>query len=131
MAVSDNDVILDTTKRQCNIDVEDTSLDAEIMMHINSIFFVLQQLGVGPVNGFSLIDGTEKWSEFIGAESIGAVRTLMGLRVRLLFDPPATGPATEAVERQISQLEFRLNVHMEGVRWDAAQAISSQTTESV
>lgn len=131
MAVVDNDVILDTTKRQCNIDVEDTSLDAEIMMHINSIFFVFQQLGIGPVNGFALIDGTEKWSEFIGVESIAAVRTLMGLRVRILFDPPATGPATEAVERQISQLEFRLNVHMEGVRWDAAQAISSQTTGSV
>lgn len=129
--VTDNDVILETTKRQCGIDVEDTSFDLEIMMHINSIFFVLQQLGVGPDNGFSLIDGTEKWSDFIGAESINAVRTLMGLRVRLLVDPPATGPATEAVERQISQLEFRLNVHMEEVKWDAALATYSQATESL
>jgi hypothetical protein len=129
--MADNDNILETTKRQCNIDPEDTSFDLEITTHINTTFFILQQLGVGPAEGFSLIDGTEKWSDFVGVDQINAVRTLMGLRVRVIFDPPATGPATEAVERQIKELEFRLNVHMEGVRWDAAQATYSQTTESV
>jgi hypothetical protein len=127
--MADQDTILETTKRQCNIDSEDTSYDLEIITHINTVFFILQQLGIGPAMGFSLIDGTEKWSEFVGADGINAVRTYMGLRVKMLFDPPATGPATEAMERQAAQLEWRLNIHMEGVRWDAAQMLSSQSTE--
>lgn len=124
-----NDSILDVTKRQLGLDPEDPSFDLEIIPHINSIFFVLQQLGVGPSTGFSIIDRTETWSEFIGAEQIHAVRSYMGLRVKLIFDPPPTGPATEAMERQASQMEWRLNVHMEGVKWDELLATSSDSTE--
>lgn len=121
----DNDSILDTTKRQLGLDPEDDSFDIEIIMHINSIFFVLQQLGVGPVLGFSIIDRSDLWSAFVGADQINAVRTYMGLKVRLIFDPPTTGPATEAMERQASQMEWRLNVHMEGVKWEETSTISS------
>ena len=129
MAVVD-DNILSTTKRQCGIEPEDTSYDVELTAHINSIFFVLQQLGIGPAEGFSLIDGTENWTDFIGTDQIAAVRTLMGMRVRMIFDPPPTGPATQAVERLIFEMEWRLNVHMEGVRWDAALATYLASTES-
>ena len=120
----DNDNILETTKRICGVDPEDDSFDLEIITHINSTFFVLQQLGVGPVNGFFVADGTELWSEFAGAEQINAVRTYMGLKVKLIFDPPPTGPTTEAMERQAGQLEWRLNIHMEGVKWEEQQATS-------
>lgn len=116
----DNDSVLDTTKRQLGLDPDDSSFDLEIITHINSIFFVLHQLGVGPAMGFTIIDRTEKWSTFTVQDQINAVKTYMGLRVKLLFDPPATGPATEAMERQAGQMEWRLNVHMEGVKWDEA-----------
>ncbi len=114
----DNDSILDVTKRQLGLDPEDTSFDLEIITHINSIFFILQQLGVGPSSGFSIIDRDDKWSTFVGEDQINAVRTYMGLRVKLIFDPPPTGPSTEAMERQAAQMEWRLNVHMEGVKWE-------------
>ena len=117
--------ILDTTKRLCGIEPDDTDYDVEIIAHINSIFFVLNQLGVGPEEGFLIFDKTTKWSEYIGMESIAAVISYMGLRVKLLFDPPPTGPATEAVERQAGQLEWRLNIHTEGVKWEEASKIYS------
>ena len=119
--MEDNDSILDTTKLQANLDPEDDSYDVELIIHINSIFFVLKQLGVGPANGFSITGKDEQWSAFIGDRQIDAVRTYMGLKIKLIFDPPATGPATEAMERQAGQMEWRLNMEAEEVKWDAAQ----------
>jgi hypothetical protein len=124
-----NDSILDTTKLQVKIDPEDDSYDVELTMHINSIFFILTQLGVGPKSGFSISGKEEQWSEFIGPDQINAVRTYMGLKVKLIFDPPATGPATEAMERQAEQMEWRLNLQMEEVKWDAQQSIFSPNME--
>lgn len=120
--------ILDTTKRLCGIEPDDTDYDIEIVAHINSIFFVLQQLGVGPAAGFMILGKDEKWSQFIGTEQMNAVISYMGLRVRMLFDPPPTGPATEAMERQAGQLEWRLNIYAEGVKWDEMLRISSAQT---
>jgi hypothetical protein len=112
------------------LDPEDTTNDLEIITHINTVFFVLKALGVGPKLGFSIIDRTETWSQFVGEEHIHAVRTYMGLKVRMLFDPPATGPATEAMERQASHLEWLLNIDAEGVKWDAAAQTYLLSTES-
>ena len=123
------DSILDTTKRQLGLDLADDSYDVEIVMHINSIFFILTQLNVGPTNGFSILGKEEVWADFIGEDQIHAVRTLMGLRVKLIFDPPATGPMIAAIERVAEQMEWRLNIHMEGVKWDEALWTSSLSTE--
>jgi len=117
----DNESILDATKRQLGLDPEDESFDVEIMIHINSTFFTLTHLGVGPKPGFSIMGRGEKWSDFIGLDQIAAVKSYMGLKVRLIFDPPATGPATEAMERQTEQMEWRLNAHMEEVKWETLQ----------
>lgn len=116
-----NDSILDTTKLQLGVDPMDDSFDVELMLHINSTFFILNQLGVGPEDAFMITSRENKWTEFIGPNELGATKTLMGLRVKLYFDPPATGPGTEAIERQITQLEWRLNIQTEGVRWLASQ----------
>lgn len=126
----DNLSILETTKRLCGIEPDDIDYDTEIVLHINTVFFVLQELGVGPAEGFLILDGTTKWSEFIQMESIAGVISYMGLRVKMLFDPPPTGPATEAMERQAGMLEWRLNIHAEGVKWDEASKIYSLRTES-
>lgn len=124
------DSILDVTKRLCGLEPDDDSYDLEIITHINTVFFVLKSLGVGPVFGFSITGKTEKWSDFVGEEHIHAVRTYMGLKVRMLFDPPPTGPATEAMERQASHLEFLLNIEAEGVKWEALVQTYLQSMES-
>ena len=110
MAVIPNS-ILDTTKKALGISPEYDVFDVDIIMHINSVFSTLQQLGLGPKDGFSIEDNTKLWSEFIGdTKNIEAVRSYMYLRVRLLFDPPATSFAITAFEKQAQELEWRLNV---------------------
>jgi hypothetical protein len=129
-----NDSILDVTKKILGLPPEQTAFDLEIITHINSMFTVLEQLGIGRPGGFFITDNTSTWSEFIEGEAINAVKSYMGLRVRLLFDPPATGPATDAMTKQAEMLEWRLHTHMEGVRyaaWLATQpTISSDTMGS-
>jgi hypothetical protein len=122
--MEDNESILDSTKRQLGLDPEDDSFDSEIIMHINSVFFVLTQLGVGPTNGFAILGRGEKWVDFMGAAHINAVRTYMGLKVKLIFDPPSTGPLVAAMESQANQMEWRLNVYSEEVKWVTQQQTS-------
>lgn len=109
------DSILDTTKKILGLESDYTAFDLDIITHINSVFFDFQQLGIGPGN-FYLEDNSKTWPEFIQGEDINAVKTLMALKVKLLFDPPATSFHLKAIEDQITKFEWRLNVHMEGVR---------------
>jgi hypothetical protein len=110
--------ILDSVKKSLNLAADYTPFDEEIIMHINSVFSTLNQLGVGPVDGFMITDKETTWDAFLGSNlQLNAVKTYMFLRVKLLFDPPATGFTTAAIERQIEQLEWRLNVQREDREW--------------
>jgi len=111
--------ILDSTKKVLGIDSAYTAFDPDITMHINSVFSTLQQLGVGanPDESFMITNRLATWEEFIGTEkNVNAVKSYMYLRVRLLFDPPATSFAQDSMQKQAQELEWRLNVQMEGVR---------------
>ena len=94
--------VLTSVKKLLGIDEGYTHFDADIVMHINSVFSILTQMGVGPANGFSIMGKDEGWSDFISG---GA-----GLKVRLLFDPPLSSAAVESMNRQISEFEWRLFV---------------------
>lgn len=87
--------------------------DKDLIIHINSVFTILQQLGVGPKEGFSLEDGKEDWDDFIeGIEQSNIfqmVKSYMYLKVRMQFDPP-TGSVASAFEEQIKEYEWRLSV---------------------
>lgn len=106
--------ILNSTKKVLGIDASYTAFDPDITMHINSVFSTLQQLGVGPVEGFEITGVEEKWSDFITDKRLNSVKTYVYLRVRLLFDPPATSFHQESMQNQIKELEWRLNVQTEG-----------------
>lgn len=107
--------ILTSIKKLLGIAEEYTHFDADIIMHINSVFMTLTQLGVGPSEGFMIEDDTTYWEEFIGdSMMLQAVKTYIYLKVRLVFDPSSLGSATlAAYERQIQELEWRLNVTVE------------------
>lgn len=112
------DSILDSTKKILGLDPEYDVFDVDIISHINSAFFTLNQLGVGPAEGFMITDNTTPWTWFSeGIGNLNAVKTYVYLRVRLLFDPPQTSFAISAMEKQIQELEWRLNVHREGVTY--------------
>lgn len=109
-----NDSILTSIKKLLGITEEYEHFDQDIIIHINSVFMILNQLGVGPSNGFSITDKTAVWSDFISEGSnLESVKSYIYLKVRLLFDPPTTSAVMESMNRMISEFEFRLNVSAE------------------
>ena len=103
--------ILTSIKKLLGIEEEYTQFDADIIMHINTVFLNLTQLGVGPSEGFLIEDDTAIWEDFIGDSSqLQAVKTYMYLKVKLLFDPPLSSSVAESMNRMIAELEWRLNV---------------------
>lgn len=106
--------ILNSVKKTLGLEEGYQPFDHEILTHINSVFFTLNQLGVGPEVGFSIEDDTATWNTFLGDDpNLNAVKTYIYLRVRLLFDPPQTSFAIESMNKQIQELEWRLNVYRE------------------
>lgn len=113
-----NDSILTSTKNALNLAEDYTPFDQVVIMHINSVFSTLNQLGLGPPAGFMIEDKDAIWDDFLeGDLLLNNVKTYMYLRVRMLFDPPTTGYHTTAMEKQIEQLEWRLNVQREETGW--------------
>lgn len=109
-----NDSILTSIKKLLGITEEYEHFDQDIIIHINSVFMILNQLGVGSSNGFSITDKTAVWSDFISeGTNLESVKSYIYLKVRLLFDPPTTSAVIESMNRMISELEFRLNVSAE------------------
>ena len=87
--------------------------DVDIITHINTVFSILKQLGVGPKEGFKIEDDNEVWSDFLDDNTnLEDVKTYIYLKVRMIFDPPATNVA-EAFNKTISELEWRLNVEVD------------------
>ena len=110
--------ILDSTKRNLGIDPSYDAFDDQIISHINSVFSTLEQLGVGPVGGFMIEDNEPVWADFLGGDPrYNAVKTYVYLRVRLLFDPPATSFAIASMQEQAREMEWRLNVTREHESW--------------
>lgn len=105
------DSILTSIKKLLGITEEYEHFDQDIIMHINSVFMILTQMGVGPEEGFTISDSTTTWSEFTNDDKkIEAVKSYVYLKVRLLFDPPASSSVMEAINRSISEFEWRLNI---------------------
>lgn len=104
--------ILTSIKKLLGIDENYTHFDPDIVMHINSVFSILTQMGVGPANGFSISGKDETWSQFIldKPNIFSLVKSYVYMKVRLLFDPPLSSAAIESINRQISEFEWRLFV---------------------
>lgn len=115
MALVDNDSILMSIKKLLNIEHDDTAFDTDIGMLINGEFMTLHQLGIGPDEGFQIKEANTTWADFSDDEKlIETVKMYVYLRVRMIFDPPASSVVAEAINSRISELAFRLNVQAEG-----------------
>lgn len=106
--------ILISIKKLLGITEDYTHFDDDIIMHINTVFLNLTQIGVGPEEGFFIEDETDLWVDFIeDAVHLQAVKTYLYLKVRLLFDPPLSSAVIESINRQISELEWRIMIAAE------------------
>ena len=107
--------ILTSIKKLLGLDKDYEHFDTDIMIHINSTFMNLTQIGVGPKTGFIIQDKTTTWSDF-EADSIKAqaAKSYIYLKVRVIFDPPANSFLIDAMKNQATEIEWRLNVQAEG-----------------
>lgn len=113
-----SDSILTSTKKMLGIEETDTAFDVDIITHINSIFSILNQLGIGPAAGFMIEDKEPVWSEFLADDlRLNSVKTYMYLRVRILFDPPATSFLVTSLNERVQELEWRINCYREEESW--------------
>ena len=104
-----DDSILGSIKKALNIPEDVDAFDQDLIMHINSVFSVLNQLGVGPDSVYQIQNGDNEWSEFMTSSEIAMVKTYMYLKIRMLFDPPS-GSVSSSFEQMISEYEWRMNV---------------------
>ena len=110
------DSILTSIKKLLGIEEDYEHFDTDIIIHINSVFMILNQLGVGPSEGFMIEDKSTTWDEFLPDSTLAtlsAVKSFVHLKVRLLFDPPSSSAVIESTNRLISELEWRLNIAAE------------------
>lgn len=106
--------ILLSTKKILGLDPDYVPFDLDIITHINTAFSILNQLGVGPVEGFSIVDETTQWGDYlVPLNQLQMVRTYIYLKVRVLFDPPQTSFLLESANTQIKEYEWRLNTFRE------------------
>lgn len=107
--------ILDSTKKILGLDADYDPFDLDVLTHINAAFSILNQLGVGPAEGFYISDKDDTWDDFVcPPNQLHLVKTYVYLKVRILFDPPSTSFLLDTYGNQIKEYEWRLNTFHEG-----------------
>lgn len=110
--------ILTSVKKTLGLPETDVSFDEDIILFTNSVFATLNQLGVGPADGFAIEDKVPTWDAFLGSDKRkNNIKQYVLLRVRMAFDPPSTSYHQTAMEEQIKELEWRINVYRESTEW--------------
>lgn len=103
--------ILTSVKKSIGITEECTQFDPDIIMAINSTMLALNQIGVGPEEGFKIEDKETTWSDLLNDNRLlEAVKSWVCLKVRLLFDPPTSSILKEAIKENIAELEWRFGL---------------------
>lgn len=106
--------ILTSIKKLLGMPEDYTAFDEDIIMHINSVFMVLKQLGVGPADGFFIEDDSTTWADYIeNPREWHAVKTYIYAKVRLIFDPPQNSAHIKCLEQTVAEFEWRLNLEAE------------------
>lgn len=125
------DSILTSIKKLLGISEDYEHFDQDIIMHINSVFLTLNQLGVVPEYGFSITGKEETWDQLtFGDVLLEAVKSYIYLKVRLLFDPPTNSNIVASMERQISELEWRLLTYVDISSGDGSQDLEKLIDDS-
>lgn len=102
-------ILCDIRKVMCG-SATANEFDTDLVMHINTVFNILTQVGVGPKDGFMITGEDETWDEFTNSAILmNTVKSYMYIKVRLLFDPPANQSLIASMEKYAMELEWRLN----------------------
>lgn len=104
--------ILDDIKKQIGVVPEYTAFDDQILMDINAAFATLHQLGVGPEEGF-LVGSDTEWDSYFSTKRLNFIKSYVSMKVRVMFDPPTSSFALDALNKQIAEYEWRITSEVE------------------
>ena len=109
--------ILETIKKLLGLTKEYVSFDSDILVHINTVFSTLTQMGIGPKDGFTITGYEQKWVEYVTSSDLKTqqVKSYIYLKVKSLFDPSANGNITQAMDRAIAEMEYRLYIEEDNI----------------
>lgn len=128
LGVRMEDDILASVKDAVGVGVDDTAFDEEILLHINTVFVALRQLGVGPDTAF-IADEDSLWTDFLDNQKIlPMIKSYVVLRVRLLFDPPNSSSFNEAIKNSIAEYEWRLQMECDTYKVEEDSKYASRVT---
>ena len=113
-----NDNILNSVKKMCNVAEDDSSFDQDLIIYINSALMTIMQEWHGMDHAFRVEDGSETWDDLLGAGETDyeGVKELVGLKVRLVFDPPSNSSVMQALKDEIQNLEWRMYIWKDNER---------------
>lgn len=102
--------ILSTIKTMLNVESTENAFDQELILYINSALELIEQL-IGDQDNHIVITGTsEKWTDYFTCEESEIAKLIVYLRVKLIFDPPSTTTAFQAMENMCKEYEWRLTI---------------------
>lgn len=102
------DNILNGVKDALGVGLDNPAFDNELLLHINTAFAVLTNIGVGKT---IRIDSSTTWDEFENnEEALALIQSYVVVKVRKFFDPPGSSSYMEALNSAISEYEWRLQV---------------------
>ena len=105
------DSILDSVKKMCNVAEDDPSFDQDLILYINSALMTIMQEWHGMDHAFRVVDGSETWDDLLVDDTdFEGVKELVGLKVRMVFDPPSNSSVMQALKDEIQNLEWRLYI---------------------
>jgi hypothetical protein len=106
------DSILNTIKKMLGIEPDYAAFDMDVITGINAVFGTLKDLGIGPDEGFMILDADAVWTDFLPNDedriTLNTVKSYIYLRVRLAFDPPGTSYLITSLQEQAKEIEWRL-----------------------
>lgn len=106
--------ILNTIKKMLGFEADYDAFDTDLIVHINMVFNILNQIGVGPKEGFSISDSDTLWNCYLkDSRKLEMVKTYIYLKVKNIFDPGTSSALNEAIRNQIAELEWRLSVQVD------------------
>lgn len=120
--------ILNSTKKALGLSPTYDPFDPELIMYINNAFATLNQLGIGPDEGFAIESDAETWDDLLGDDKrFNGVKAYVAFKTRLAFDPPANSFTQEALKQQINELEWRLTILAENFGWTGNVTVITPT----
>lgn len=130
--VSIQNSILLLTKKKIGISPDDNVFDDDIITDINAVIFSLNMIGIGE-EGFSISDASATWTDLLGKDTkiYEAVKTFIYLKVKLMFDPPSSSFVVSALEKQISEIEWKLNFKYESKNNEEQNRITQEEIDEI